>query len=1008
MDKFIKDKVRVTCEKLKELSHRTVYEIESMKYKPCGYKGPQEMPVPDGTWGDFKRFDRVQGKDKHFWFYTEVKTPSVNEGEQLMFTLTTGHEGTWDATNPQGLLYLNGEIVQGLDINHRSAPLKPDTEYKILLYFYTGMIESHTDVLADITAVDERIKSLYYDLQVPYDAAMCFDEKDYTFIRTMKHLEQACNRIDFRNVKIAEFYESIENAEKYLKDEYFGKECGNSDAVVSYIGHTHIDVAWLWTLDQTREKVQRTFSTVLNLMDRYPEYVFMSSQPQLYQYLKEEEPKLYERVKEKVKEGRWEVEGAMWLEADCNLSSGESLIRQIMYGKAFMKNEFDVDSNILWLPDVFGYSAALPQILKKSGVDKFVTSKISWNESNKLPYDEFMWEGLDGTEIFTYFLTAQNHSQYLQDECFTTYVGTVSPQMNLGTWERFQQKDYGNETIVTYGYGDGGGGPTEEMIETEKRLEYGLPGMPKAQMSFAGDFLDRAEESFKKNCEISGRAPKWVGELYLEFHRGTYTSIAKNKKNNRECEFLCQGAETLAAADKLLLGGEYPDGTFHKSWTTILLNQFHDIIPGSSIFEVYEESDKEYAKVREDVGGVKKNSLEHLAANTAEKGIFVYNPNSFESSDYVEIDGKTVYAENIPAMGWKVIEEPAAEAVQVTDKKIESPHYSIVFDDKMNIVSIFDKDNERECVKEGESANKLCVFEDYPRQYDNWEITNYYKQKMWNVDNVSEVKPINGSGFGGFEIKRRYMSSEITQQIIVYAKSRRIDVKNSIDWHEHHVILKAVFPTNIHSDKASYEVQFGNVERSTHKNTSWDCAKFEVCAQKWADLSEDNYGISILNNCKYGYSTLGSEMTLTLIKCGTHPNPEADQGLHSFTYSIYPHSGSFKIGGTINEAYKLNRPMEALYTDGRGKLSGEYSLVSCDSDNIIIETVKQAESGNGIVIRLYDAWNRKSTPTIKLGFDAKKISLCNMLEEPIKELGSGNTVKVGTGNFEIITLLAEL
>ena len=252
------------------------------------------------------------------------------------------------------------------------------------------------------------------------------------------------------------------------------------------------------------------------------------------------------------------------------------------------------------------------------------------------------------------------------------------------------------------------------------------------------------------------------------------------------------------------------------------------------------------------------------------------------------------------------------------------------------------------------------------------------------------------------------MSSEITQQIIVYAKSRRIDVKNSIDWHEHHVILKAVFPTNIHSDKASYEVQFGNVERSTHRNTSWDCAKFEVCAQKWADLSEDNYGISILNNCKYGYSTLGSEMTLTLIKCGTYPNPEADQGVHSFTYSIYPHSGSFKTGGTINEAYKLNRPMEALYTDGKGKLSGEYSLVSCDSDNIIIETVKQAESGNGIVIRLYEAWNRKSTPTIKLGFDAKKISLCNMLEEPVKELGSGNAVKVGTGNFEIITLLAEL
>lgn len=1017
MDAFIKDKIRVTCENLKRLSEKTVYEIPELQFVPWEYKKAGERPTPDETWRPFARFERVQGKDKHFWFYTALKTPAILRNEQLFLELITGREGQWDATNPQGLLYLNGEIVQGLDTNHRQAAVKPDTEYEILLYFYTGMIDSHVEVMMNLKSVDLPVQKLYYDLKVPYDAALCLEENEYTHIKTLKHLERACNFLDFRKPGSKDFYDGIAAADGYLQKEYYEKACGKKEVIVNYIGHTHIDVAWLWTLAQTKEKVQRSFATALQLMEQYPQYIFMSSQPQLYDYLRQEAPDLYEKVKKRVKEGRWEVEGAMWLEADCNLSSGESLIRQILFGKRFMREEFDVESHILWLPDVFGYSGALPQILRKSGVDQFVTSKISWNESNQIPYDSFLWQGIDGTEIFTYFLSAQTHKDYKEGKNHTTYAADISPEINLGTWERYQQKEYNNETVVLFGYGDGGGGPTAEMLESMNRLKRGLPGMPGAQMSRVGDFLARAEENFHRNCEDMGRTPRWVGELYLELHRGTYTSMARNKKNNRQCEFLCQEAETLAVMGKLFLGKEYPTTTLNDSWRLLLLNQFHDIIPGSSIKEVYEDSDRQYAQIREDVGKIKGERLTSLAEQVSQSGLFVYNPNSFAVTGYAQSGEKRIFVKDVPPMGWKVVSKEefadgtkadADKQIQVLEKRIESPHYSIRFDDDMNIVSIFDKDNGREVIAAGKRGNQLCVFEDYPRKHDNWEISNYYKQKMWTVNDVRAVTVISDCGYGGYRVERKYMNSTIVQTILVYRESRRIDFETQIDWHEDHVLLKAHFPTTIHTNKATYEIQFGNLERPNHSNTSWDAAKFEVCAQKWGDLSEEGYGVSLLNDCKYGYGADGNEIAITLLKCGTYPNVEADQGLHTFTYSLYPHKDNFRQGGTIREAYLLNRPLTCIPTEGAGTLPPEYSFASCDSENIVIETVKQAEAGDGMIVRLYDAWGKKSTPRLKFGFDVEKVLLCDLLENPIEEIRTdreaGNEVTIKVDNFEIITL----
>ena len=1007
--KFIDDKIRVTIETLKSAMYKETLPELRFEYLPCGYKSNNMLPGDSENWKTFSKNSRVSGCDSHYWFRTKFKTPEKNnENEEIYFRLLTGKEGEWDATNPQGLLYLNGQILQGLDINHTDAILEFDTEYDMYIYFYVGMHQNSVDFNGKLKLLDTKIEKLYYHMNVPYEAALCLEKNDDNYIQIIKGLEMACNLIDFREIKSSDFYKSVDNAIVYLEEEFYKKICGRHSAIVNCIGHTHIDVAWLWTLAQTREKVQRSFSTVLSLMKKYPEYKFMSSQPQLYKYLKEEAPELYDEVKKLVSEGRWEVEGAMWVEADCNLASGESLIRQILFGKKFIRDEFGIESKVLWLPDVFGYSAALPQILKKSGVDKFVTSKISWNEYNKLPCDTFMWEGLDGTSIFTQFLTAQTFDKNAEDDTRTTYVGYIRPNQVLGAWKRYQQKQYNNETIITFGYGDGGGGPTKDMLEQQRRLQYGIPGFPATKIDTATNFLNRVEENFNKNSVLLKRMPTWIGELYLELHRGTYTSVAKNKKNNRMSEFLYQTIEELSTIDMELNNGFYPQEKINRGWETILLNQFHDIIPGSSIYEVYENSDKDYERIIEKGMQILNEKIDKIISNiNTDGGVFVYNPNSFEVNGMIDVDGAMMYVQNIPPIGWKVIEPVMTESsVMVRKECIESDFYKVTFDEAGNIVSLFDKEYKRHVIVEGEKGNEFQVFEDMPRCYDAWEITNYYKQKMWTIDKVESIEILKENTRSGLRITKKYGKSTIVQKIYLYENVRKIDFETEIDWHEEHVLLKTAFPLNVHAEKATFDIQFGNVERPTHTNTSWETAKFEVCAHKWADISEDDYGVSLINDCKYGYSTERNVLKLTLLKCATYPNPEADKGKHKFTYSLYPHYGNAKRGGTIQQAYLLNRPLIAKRINkNNGVLSDEFSVINCDKENIIIETVKKSENSDDMIIRLFDSYNRKTTTCIKFGFDIKRVYICDMLENEISEVKVvDNSINVDVGNFEILTL----
>ncbi len=1003
---FVDEKIRISWQKLRQFANIKLYDLEGVEYVKCGYK--TDNSFPESGWQPFTADTKMTGRDAHYWLRASFKTPPKKENTSYYIKCTTGFEGEWDGTNPQGIIYLNGEMVQGVDTNHTEIYLEPDTEYTMYNYFYLGLIKNNVPLHMAMYELDEKSEQLYYDIRVPYDVFMMHRQNEDAHEIIIPVLEQTCNLIDFRKPFSDEYKASVSRAVDFIEEEFYEKICTEEGKpIVDCIAHTHIDIEWLWARAQTREKIQRSFTNALALMKKYPEYKFMLSQPELYRYLKEEAPEKYEELKQLVKEGRWEPEGAMYVEADCNLISGESLVRQIYQGKRFFKDEFGVDNKILFLPDVFGYSAAIPQILKKSGIRHFVTSKISWNETNTMPVDCFMWEGLDGTEIFTNFITAQNYKGIDPDR-YTTYVGHLTPSEIKGTWNKFIEKQYSHRALSTYGFGDGGGGPTKEMLENQRRMAKGIPGMPVTKLPTLIEHLDKKREEFDESCKKLKRTPKWVGELYLELHRGTYTSMAKNKRGNRKSEQALGKAEGLSYIG-LMLGSEYDAKGLYNNWNRVLHNQFHDIIPGSSIKDVYDGTDVDYKEIAEYTDGVINEKIGVIAKNiTTDGGLLVYNPSGFERSGIATVGGKTVeLTEAIPAFGWKVVNKFNDECrVAVNGLTVENKFYKMTLDNAGRIAELFDKSANRQVFKSGEYGNEFQAFEDFPRLYDNWEITDYYKQKKWVLDDEAQITPVTDGSRAGFRVVKKYLDSEIIQNIWLYSDTDRIDFDTDIDWHERNQVLKVAFPVDVHANTATYETQFGHIERPTHGNTSWDQAKFEVCAHKWVTVAENGYGVGLLNDCKYGFNTEGSTMKLTVLKCSQYPNEEADQGAHKLTYSIMAYEGDFREAGVINEAYALNQPFTvAQVCANKGALADEFSLVSCDRANVIVETVKKAEDDDGMIVRMYDAFNRRANATVTVAEGFKKAYLCDLMENQIEELEfSDNKVTVPVSNFEIITL----
>ena len=790
----------------------------------------------------------------------------------------------------------------------------------------------------------------------------------------------------------------------------------------------------------TEDKAVRSFSTVLELMKEYPEYVFMSSQPQLYKYVKKNAPDVYEQIKERVKEGRWEPDGGMFVEADCNIASGEALVRQFVHGQRFFKEEFGVDNEILWLPDVFGYSAALPQILQKCGIPYFMTTKISWNEFNKMPYDTFEWEGIDGSRVLTHFVPTRDYNKAAveggtETEHFTTYNGYINPSQMKGAWARYSQKYLNEEVLCSFGFGDGGGGPTKDMLENQRRLAKGLPGMPRTKMSTAKEFFHVLDK------HVTGKKylPTWVGELYLEYHRGTYTSMARNKKFNRKAEFAYQNEEMYAMLDAQTAGGAYPEKELHEGWEVILRNQFHDILPGSSIKEVYDDSKAEYEGIFAENKALTDATLAHIAAGVKapKHSLVVYNPNSAAAYDLVTFtvpegmgepavyDGETklavqktadgayvFFAAGVPGKGYKTynVKEEAADTtptMEVSTKVMENEFFKVEYNEKGQFAKIYDKKAERDVLKPGEAGNVIVSYEDRPHNYDAWDVNNYYTEKSWDIDQVSAMEVVeNGPVRACVKVERKYLDSTITQFIYLYHDIPRIDIKNVIDWKEHQIFVKDYFPIDVHTNEATFDIQYGNVKRDTHDNTSWDFAKFEVCHHKWMDVSEDGYGVSMLNDCKYGVGVRNGVIGMSMLKSAIHPNPEADKELHEFTYSIYPHQGGWREAGTVKQAYQINNPLTCSWKENEGgTLAPEYSLVSSDQDNAVIEVVKKAEDSDAVIVRLYECYNRRTPVTLIFGKELTSVVECNMMEEgadPVEFTGNQATFEMKP--YEIKTL----
>ena len=1003
----IEEKLITTVKRLDEL--RAVKKEGLSVYVTDKVEDKQVLPTAFSAWTSFDAPFMLFEQEKYYWFKASFEVKDVKETEKAFLCIETFIDGVACTIRPQGLLYLNGKLIQGVDINHTDILLEKG-KYEMYLLFYTHTFIRALPVYFSIKYVDKRIEKLYYDLYAPLDALKILDKKTNEYVVSATALERAVNLIDFRQEYSEDFFSSVDRATKYLKENYYEKLC-NSAQTVNCIGHTHIDVAWLWTLDKTQEKIERSFSTVLALMDEYPEYKFMSSQPQLYAYLKERNPELYEKVKEKVREGRWEVEGAMWLEADCNLTSGESLVRQILYGKQFFLEEFGKDCKVVWEPDVFGYSAALPQIMKKTGIEKFVTAKIGLNDTNRMPYDTFIWQGIDGSRVLAYLISTCNSipRKGIYDENETTYVGRLNASQVLGTWNRYQPKEYNDVTFMTYGWGDGGGGPTREMLEMQRRFAYGLPGIPKTKMATVEETLSEIEENFKRNALELKRAPKWNGEIYFEYHRGTYTSVPKNKKNNRKGEFALQNGELIGVLGDILCDMPYPHEEIAKDWKTLLLNQFHDILPGSAVKEVYDESDRQYKELFENQNALAEARLNKIAESIkTEGGVFVFNPNGFDAMGTVTVNGETKVVK-APSLGYTVVKlnSKNENSVYVENGILENKYYRIVFDNTGAIISLYDKRFSRELVKKGEKLNEIRAYEDMPYQYDNWEIAPYYKQKEWILDGVAEFQEVRDGDRAGYLITKRYYNSVIRQKVFLYKDGlERVDFVTNVEWKEKRQLLKTSFAFNMLVDKATYDIQFGSLERSTSANTGWESAKFECVGQKWVDMSENNYGIALLNDGKYGFGAEDNVLSLTILKSGSYPYDGATDEIPEFTYALYPHGGDFRQGGVIEAAYVLNRGLIAITLNKQdGCLQESYSLLSCDTSGVYVETVKQAETSNGTVLRAYEAF--KETKTVKLKFN-RKINgayLCDMLEKEETELTViGDTVSFTIKPFEIITI----
>ena len=770
---------------------------------------------------------------------------------------------------------------------------------------------------------------------------------------------------------------------------------------ISAIGHAHIDSAWLWPIRETIRKCARTFSNVLALMDRYPDFRFGCSQAVQYEWMRELYPTIFEGIVRRVAEGRWVPIGGMWVEADTNLAGGEALIRQITHGQRYFEEHFGVTCSEVWIPDVFGYPASLPQIMTICGLDRFLTQKLSWNKTNRFPHHSFWWEGIDGSTVFTHFPPVE------------TYNANFSARELAHAVRTFTDKGRATRSLMPFGHGDGGGGPTVEMMEQYLRVR-DLEGSPRVEIESPSDFFDAAIAEYPD-------APRWVGELYFEMHRGTFTSQAGTKAGNRRCELLLREAEIWCAA---AYGGrgeraEAVAADLDRLWKVVLLHQFHDILPGSSIGWVHREAEIAYGQVADELGTIIDAATTALAGDRvslanpaphAVEGVVVLDAPALVSDPACQVlsDGRVAAAVSVPALA-VVVAEPLdvapADGVRATPTLLENGRLRVTLDEQGLIVSLVDLVAGREIVAPGVRANLLQLHQDLPNEYDAWDIEDFYRRQVTDLDAVDAVTVLDaGPLVGRVQVTRTFRSSTISQVLELRAGSSQLDVVCDVDWHEHEQMLKVAVPVDVHADEITREIQFGHLRSAIHTNTSWDAARFEVCAHRWVDVAEPGYGVALLNDCKYGHDATrtrsvdadGREVAtttvrLTLLRGAQYPDPQADQGRHRFTYSILPHEGSLQDAGVVAAGYHLNAPVRVVAPQ-RASAAGSSpdplvdagaSVVTSADPSVVVETVKAADDGSGdLVVRCYESWGGRARSALRFGFDVASVEVVDARERP--------------------------
>lgn len=936
------------------------------------------------------------------WFRITGRIPEEWAGERVEAVLDIGFDKTGPGFSAEGLVHrADGTVVKALNPRNAWVPVaEPAVGGAEFTYYVEAaanpvLCDDHLPtrlgdrpawldglapdpeplyrvLRADLAVFDRQTWELVQDLDVLGGLMRALPEQEPRRWQLLTTIERALDAVDLQDIA------GSAPAARALLRPALASPAAPSAHRLSAVGHAHIDTAWLWPLRETVRKVSRTVSNVTQLMDDHAEFRFVMSQAQQLAWLKERRPEVYGRVQEKAKTGQFLPVGSLWVEPDTNITGGEALARQLVHGKRFYLDEFGVETREMWLPDTFGYNAAMPQLMKLAVVRWFLTQKISWNTTNKFPHHTFWWEGIDGTRIFSHFPPVD------------TYNAELSGAEIAHAVANFQDKGAADSSLLPFGYGDGGGGPNREMLARAARLA-DLEGSAKVVIESPADFFARAQAEYPD-------APVWVGELYLEFHRGTLTSQLRTKQGNRRSEHLLREAELWSATAAVHTGFRYPYEALDRLWKTVLLHQFHDILPGSSISWVHREAERTYAAVTAELRGIVDAAQRALAGDGDQTVVFNAAPYNRAG---VPALGASLRTE---APGRPVVPTPHADGFVLDNGLVR-----IRIDGRGLVTSAHDIAAGREALAPGAAANLLQLHQDFPNEYDAWDVDEFYRN---TVHDLLEAESVSAQD-GGVRIVRSFGDSRIEQRVSLAEGSRRLDIDTEIDWHEKEKLLKAAFPLDVRADHSSAEIPFGHVQRPTHTNTGWDAARFEFCAHRFLHLGERGWGAAVVNDSTYGHEvtrdvrTDGGTTTtvrLSLLRAPRFPDPDADQGRHRLRYGLVVGAD---ITDAVREGYAFNQPERAV--PGSAEVA---PLVTTDHPAVVVETLKLADDRSGdVVVRLYEAHGGRARAVLTAGFPLASAAVTDLLERALDAAENADAVRrdgrqlhLALRPFQILTL----